>query len=424
MTSDPKGVLLLATMDTKGPEALYVRSRIKEHGENPILMDLSTRGERRRSEADITPADVARAGGSSLKQFASSRNRELNMEAMVSGAVKITHRLFRGNKIHGILGIGGISASLMTAEVMQSLPFGFPKILVSSAAATPGLSTRFLQTSDILLFNSVIEIAGLTTLLRNVLDRAVLAMLGMLQGQVTEPSTDGTKAIAMTMLSPCERCARSVRAGLEKRRYRVVGFHATGMGDLAMEAMISEGLFQGVIDLAPGGVGENLYGFMRDAGPHRLESAGRLGIPQIISTCGVNHITPRKSKYTREHDLRRKFDMDRLRTWLRMSPRELKEVAALFAQKLNQARGPVMVLIPLRGWSSVDSPGNPTYDPKEDRLFITELRKTVKKDIQVVEVDANMEDPEFAAAVFGVAVEMFSEKRGRGSAPSLVSSKK
>ena len=424
MRHDPKGVLILATMDTKGPEALYVRRRIVEHGQKPILMDLSTRGERRRSGADITPAEVARAGGASLKQLASSGNRELNMEAMVSGAIKMTHRLLREKKFHGILGIGGISASLMTAEVMQTLPFGFPKVLVSSAAATPGLSTRFLQTSDILLFNSVIEIAGLTTLLRNVLDRAVLAMLGMLRGEVTQPSADGTAAIAMTMLSPCERCARSVRANLEQRGYRVVGFHATGMGDRAMEAMISEGFFQGVIDLAPGGVGENLYGFMRDAGPHRLESAGRLGIPQIISTCGVNHITPRKSKYTREHDLRRRYDLDRLRTWLRMSPRELKEVAALFAQKLNQARGPVAVLVPLRGWSSVDSPGNPTYDPGEDLLFTAELKKTVKKDVQVLEVDANMEDPEFAKAVLRVAVEMFSEKKGRGSAPFRVSSKK
>jgi len=181
------------------------------------------------------------------------------------------------------------------------------------------------------------------------------------------------------------------------------------MGDRAMEAMISEGLFSGVIDLAPGGVGEHLYGFMRDAGPTRLESAGRMGIPQIISTCGVNHITPRKSNYTREHDLRRKHDIDRLRTWLRMSPRELKEVAALFAEKLNLSRGPVKLVIPLRGWSSVDAPGNATYDPQEDRIFTAELRKTLKKDIQVVEVDANMEDPEFANALIKIALEMFKD---------------
>jgi uncharacterized protein (UPF0261 family) len=231
--------------------------------------------------------------------------------------------------------------------------------------------------------------------------------VAMLQGRLTEPSSVGTKAIAMTMLSPCESCARSVRAALEKKGYRAVGFHANGMSDRAMESMISEGLFHGVIDLAPGGVGEHLYGFMRDAGPHRLESAGRMGIPQIISTCGVNHITPRKSKYTREHSLRRRYDLDRFRTWLRMSPRELKEVAVSFSHKLNKAQGPVRVLIPLRGWSSVDSPGNATYDPVEDRLFAAKLRKTLKKNIEVMEIDANMEDPEFAEAIIKVAQDMF-----------------
>jgi uncharacterized protein (UPF0261 family) len=408
MTSESKTVLILATMDTKGPEALYLRTKIEKQGLKPILMDLSTRG-RRGSGADVGPAEVAKAGRTSLKLMASSSDRDRNMEAMCSGAVKISHRLLRDKKIHGILGVGGYSGSLMTSEVMHTLPFGFPKILVSSAAAIPGLSTRFIQTSDILLFNSVVEIAGLTGLLKNVLDRAVLAMAGMLQGPVTEPSADRSKAIAMTMLSPCEGCARAVRAALEKRAYPVVGFHATGIGDRAMEAMISEGLFRGVIDLAPGGVGEHLYGFMRDAGPTRLESAGRMGIPQIISTCGVNHITPRKSKYTREHDLRRKHDIDRLRTWLRMSPKELKEVAALFAEKLNLSRGPVKVVIPLQGWSSVDAPGKATYDPQEDRIFTTELRKTLKKEIQVVEVDANMEDPDFAEALVEIALDMFQE---------------
>jgi uncharacterized protein (UPF0261 family) len=408
MTSKSKAVLILATMDTKGPEALYVRIKIEEQGLKPILMDLSTRG-RRRSGADIGPAEVAKAGGTSLKLMASSSDRDCNMEAMGSGAVKIAHRLLRDKKIHGMFGVGGYSGSLMTSEVMHTLPFGFPKILVSSAAAIPGLSTRFIQTSDIVLFSSVVEIAGLTGLLKNVLDRAVLAMAGMLRGPVTQPSADRSKAIAMTMLSPCEGCARAVRAALEKRAYPVVGFHATGMGDRAMEAMISEGLFRGVIDLAPGGVGEHLYGFMRDAGPTRLESAGRMGIPQIISTCGVNHITPRKSNYTREHDLRRKHDIDRLRTWLRMSPKELKEVAVLFAEKLNLSRGPVKVVIPLRGWSSVDAPGNATYDPEGDRIFAAELRKTLKKEIPILEVDANMEDPEFAEALVEIALDMFQE---------------
>jgi uncharacterized protein (UPF0261 family) len=174
-----------------------------------------------------------------------------------------------------------------------------------------------------------------------------------------------------------------------------------------MEEMISLELFQGVVDLAPGGVGEHLFGFMRGAGSNRMESAGKIGIPQIISTCSVNHITPSKSKYSPQHLKRRKYDLDKLRTWLRISPEELKQVAKVFSEKLNRATGPVRVLVPLNGWSSVDAPGNATYDPEEDRIFIDVLSAELNPDIQIVEVDANMEDPEFAKAVVESALEIF-----------------
>jgi uncharacterized protein (UPF0261 family) len=209
----------------------------------------------------------------------------------------------------------------------------------------------------------------------------------------------------MTMLSPCERCATAVRLALKKNGYEVIGLSATGTGDSAMEEMISQGFFQGVIDLAPGGVGEHLFGFMRDAGPDRLESAGKMGIPQIISTCSVNHGTPAKSKYKPEHHDRRKYNLDKFRTWLRLSPDELKQVAGAFAEKVNRSKGPVRFVIPLKGWSSVDIPGNPTYDPIEDRLFTEELRRKVKPGIEIIEVDANLEDPEFAEAITKVALE-------------------
>jgi uncharacterized protein (UPF0261 family) len=404
------GVLLIATMDTKGQEALYLRDRIKALGQSLLIMDLSMKGGHRRGSADIPAHKVARAGGTALKQIHHSQDLDHGMSMMTAGAVKIVRRLVKEGKVSGVIGIGGYRGSLMATAVMHALPFGFPKIMVSSAAALPGLSTRFLKTSDIVLFHSVIEIAGLTFLLRNVLDRAASALCGMLSGTEEIPTPPPTKTIAMTMFGPCEKCARTVRASLEKSGYQVIGFHAAGIGDRAMEDMVTAGLFGAVIDLAPGGLGEHLYGFMRDAGPYRLESAGKKGIPQVISTCGVNHITPTKSRYKPTHTRRRKFDLDRFRTWLRMSPKELKEVARLFSRKLNQSTGPVQIVVPLRGWSSVDSPGMPTYDPTEDALFIRELRKGLKKGIDILEIDANMEDPEFAEAVIKATFEVLQQK--------------
>jgi uncharacterized protein (UPF0261 family) len=145
---------------------------------------------------------------------------------------------------------------------------------------------------------------------------------------------------------------------------------------------------------------------MRDAGPNRLESAGRVGIPQVVSTCSVNHITPSKSRYTSDHQQRRKYDLDKFRTWVRMSVEELKAVAAVFADKLNAAKGPVRVVVPLQGWSSVDSPGNPTFDPVEDRVFVNALRGRLQPAIPIGEVDANMEDSAFAEAVVKRALEV------------------
>jgi uncharacterized protein (UPF0261 family) len=239
-----------------------------------------------------------------------------------------------------------------------------------------------------------------------VLDRAACALAGMVQGAISSPRAGRGKAIAMTMLGPCEKCATAVRLALEKKGYQVIGLTATGIGDRAMEEMVSQGFFQGVIDLTPGGVGEHLFGFMRDAGPHRLESAVEMGIPQIISTCSVNHMTPSKSKYKPEYHERRKYNLDRFRTWLRLSPDELIQVADVFAEKVNRSNGPVKFVIPLKGWSSVDIPGNPTYDPKEDRIFIEELRRRLKPEIEIVEVNANLEDPEFAQAIVEATLEV------------------
>jgi uncharacterized protein (UPF0261 family) len=279
--------------------------------------------------------------------------------------------------------------------------------MISSTAALPGLATRYIGTGDILLFHSVIEVAGVTDLLKNVMDRAAHAMAGMLSEGISPPFSGAGKAIALTMLSPCEQCASAVRDALEKDGYQVIGFSAAGIGDRAMEEMISQGLFHGVVDLAPGGVGEHLFGFMRDAGPHRMESAGRMGIPQVISTCSVNHMTPAKNKYKPDFHERRKYDLDKFRSWLRLSSEELGAVARAFADKLNRARGPVKVLIPSNGWSSVDAPGNPTYDPEEDRFFVKELRSSLDSRIELNEIDANMEDAAFAEAVYRAARQLF-----------------
>jgi uncharacterized protein (UPF0261 family) len=401
-----KTVLIISTLNTKKEETLYLKEQVESLGLKALLMDISMRGNGF-SEADILPDRVAQAGGSRFEDIRESKDRARITNITIAGASAIAKQLQADGKIHGITGMGGATGSLMVTEVMRSLPFGLPKVMISSAAALPGLSTRFIGTGDIILFHSVIELSGLSDLLKNVLERAAHALSGMVQGKITSPRTGKGKSLALSMMGPCDECASRVQTELQKSGYQVIGFHAAGICDRAMEEMISQRLFQGIVDLSTGGVGEHLFGFTRDAGPNRLESAGRIGIPQIISTCGVNHITPSKSRYTPEHHQRAKYDLDKFRTWLRISPDELKKVAHVFAEKLNRATGPVRMMIPLDGWSSVDIPGNPTHNPAEDRIFIEELRQKLNADIQIEEVQANMEDEAFARAVVKAALEIF-----------------
>ncbi len=405
-----KRVLLISTMDTKGREAAYLAERIEACGCRPILMDLSMREGPVRL-ADLPSAEVARAGGMPWEQVVASEDRARTTEAMISGGRRLAKAMVEEGTVQGILGLGGSTGSLMATEIMRAVPFGVPKIMVSSTAALPGLSTRYIGTGDIALFHTVVEIAGLNDLLKNVLDRAAAAICAMVMGELTETRRrsprGGSLRIAMSMLGPCERCASRVRGSLEGWGAQVIGFSAAGVCDRAMEEMINQGLFDAVVELAPGGVGEHIFGGMRDAGPDRLENASRMGLPQVIAPCGVNHLTPPKSKYRPDDHQRRSYDLDRYRTWLRATPEELRTVARAFAGKLNLSSAPVIFLFPKRGWSSVDRPGLPTYDPDEDLFFVEELRACVGAHVQIREVDENLEEPAFADAVVQACRELF-----------------
>ncbi|MDA3918678.1 MAG: Tm-1-like ATP-binding domain-containing protein [Deltaproteobacteria bacterium] len=399
-------VLIISTLDTKREETRYLKYKFKEIDVLPLLMDLSMRG-KEKSRAELTPSQVASAGGSTIEEINKSKERSTITNIIIEGATKIAKDLYEAGKIDGIMALGGSTGSLMATDVMRALPFGIPKLMISSTAALPGLSTKYIGTSDILLFHSVIEISGVTDMLSNVMDRACYAMKGMIKYVNNPLSIKSRKTIAMTMLGPCEQCASSVRAALEKEGFQVIGFSAAGVGDKAMEEMIAQGFFHGVIDLAPGGVGEHYFGYMRDGGPNRLESAGKRGIPQIVSTCSVNHMTPSRSKYKKEFYERRKYDLDKFRTWLRLSTDELQLVAKEFARKLNSSQAPVKVIVPLQGWSSVDYKGNPTYDPKEDQVFVEILRNELDPKVEIIEIDANMEDQVFSREIIKSALELF-----------------
>jgi len=401
-------ILLLSTLDTKAVETLYLRDRIRDRGAQSLILDMSMSGSS--PGADISPEAVARAAGADIEEIRASKERKKITRQMIEGATKIADDFLQQGRLAGIVGLGGSTGSLMATDVMRSMPFGVPKVMVSSTAALPGLSTRYIGTGDIAIFHTVIEISGLTAPLKNVLDRAASAIVGMAEvAPLTVQSIrgDGRPLVAMSMFGPTERCAHYVRQRLEQEGYQVIGFSAAGVCDKAMEDMIAGNFFDGVVDLAPGGVGEELLGGMRAAGPERLTTAGRLGIPQVVAPGGVNLMSPRKSRYKPEYQQRKKFDMDELRTFLRLSAEEMEHVARTFAEKLSAAQGPTIFLFPTKGWSAIDSPESHMICVEEDRRFLKVLKESVAPNVIIREVDGNLEDDAFAESVAKACLEIF-----------------
>ncbi len=396
-------IVVVATLDTKWLETEFLRREIEAEGYKPVLVDIGMR-DKPGIAADITREELISAAGHKPEEFALITDRAKLMQIMIGGAIKKVDELRQAGSMDGIISIGGATGTQMGTSIMKSLPFGVPKFALSSTASLRGLAARYIETADITLMHSVAEIIGLNDLVRNAISRAAKAVCGMAEANIKSPVSAlgaGEKPlIALTTFRPTEKCTTLVTNQLEEQGYQVIGFSAAGIGDRAMEEMIErEDVFGAVVDLAPGGVGEELLKFDRAAGPTRLEAAGKAGIPQVIAPGGVNWGSPIKSKYKPEYYSRKIYDLDALRAFVKLSQDEMVMVADAMADKLNKARGPVKFLIPLGGWSSVDPRGTELYEPEIDRAFTEELRKKLSPDIEIREIDADFETPEFAQAV-------------------------
>jgi len=409
-----KVIIILVMAEEKWEEGDFLRQQIESRGCKAKVLDMGLLGEAQ-GACDITREDVILASGRTPEEVALISNRGERMPVMVDGGRQKVQELYSHGELSGIICLGGTTGTQMGTSIMKSLPFGIPKIAVSSTASLPGFASRYIGTADITLMHSVVEIAGLNHLMRNVLAKAAGAICGMVEGSsrvpISLPGEGEEPLIAMTQFGPCENCAVNVRKELEKKGFQVIGFSAAGIGDRAMEEIIeTQNVFSAVIDLAPGGVGEELLGFSRAAGPTRLEAAGKIGIPQIIAPSGVNFGSPLKRKYKPGYSSRKKYDYDNARTFLRLSKEEMVMVADKMADKVNRAKGPVKILIPLGGWSSVDKRGTYFYDKDLDRAFVEELKKKTRSDIEVIEVDTDLDTSDFAQEVVKTLYEIMGQQ--------------
>lgn len=408
-----KKIVIIATLDTKGEEVGYLKGLILRRGYQPFIIDIGCGG-KAKLEADITADEVARAAGAEIEKLRRSQDRREVTETMVKGAVAELGALCRAGEVEGMLSLGGMSSTVMASNIMKEMPYHIPKLILSSAASLPG-ANQFFGPTGITLMHSLIDLSGLNHLLKDQLARAVGAICGMVEDVVSPDSAGEEKPmVAMSTYGYTDNCAHYIHQALEGK-YELIHFHAIGMPEIAMEKLIEEGFFSAVIDLVPSSITNARFDGSRSSWPRRLEVAGEKGIPQVVAPGGVDTFS--RAGYTAkelapELKVRKHYFMDALRSTVWLNVEELRDIAGVYASKLNRAVGPTKFLIPKRGWLSIEKEGSEFYYPQGIQAFVDGLKGKLKPEIELIEVDANIEDPVFAQAV----VDAFEEVVRLGNA--------
>jgi uncharacterized protein (UPF0261 family) len=408
-TEDQKGIVIICNLDTRGEDIVFVRELIRRRGHNPILLDFSME-QAPPVPGDITCEEVAERGGLSIETVREyyRTNREVATNNQIAGATAIVRELVDRNEVHGVIGIGGATSTLVSSGVMHGLPFGMPKLMATPVAGIPRYAEKAAGTKDVTMHNTVVDIVKLNPLLEAEITNAVGAICGMVEMTRGTDFRIDRPMVAISAFGFAEVPAQAAVDLLDEAGFQPVVCHAQGKGDKAMDDMITEGLFQGIIDLCPSGVLEHMVGGNRDAGPERIMAAVRTGIPAVLAPGGLDIISyggnPAKIEATSD---RPHYVQDSFRIQVRSSAEELRRTADVFAERLNQSTGPFTFLIPTRGWSSVDRPGMPTHDPEANGAFVERLRDKIADRDAVKELDLHFYSPEFAEAAVAELVRLF-----------------
>ena len=410
-----KTIVILGTLDTKGEHLLLLKRRIEARGHTALIMDLSM-GAVPTWPADIPAEEIAALAGQSLENLIAGGTRSANSEVMIGGAQKKVAELLAANRIDGIVAMGGASMALMASRIMSHLPFAIPKV-IATPAAMPTYISEWFGAIDVVVMQVIMEFAGMHNLLEAVITQVAGAVSGMVEEGVDYWSlTLPHPSVAITQIGFNEECASEVKRLLEERRYHVYPFHANGISDRSMERLIKQGFLDGLIDIVPAGLIEEIFQGNRAAGMERLDAPIERGMPLVLapSTFNVTGAGPTRRMKERFFNRQPRLQIDEIRFMTRYTPEEMREGARAYAAKLNRAKAPIKLLIPLRGWSAIDKPGSVLYDPDKDRVFVEELKAFLKPGIplRIEEVDCNLEDPQFAAALVESFEELFRAKAG------------
>jgi len=411
-------VVVVGTVDTKGREVAFVADSVRAACATPLVVDVGVleppTGEERVA-CDVPAAEVARAGGRELEELRTGGEtagaRAAALDVMATGLTEILRGLLAEGRCDAVLGLGGSSGTNVATAAMRALPVGVPKVMVSTMAS--GDVSPYIGTKDICLMYSVTDIAGLNRISRLVLENAAHAAAGMALYRGGATAGEQPPLVAITMFGVTTPCVLRVQQALEERGFETAVFHATGAGGRCMEELVEDGLVQGVVDLTTSELTDELCGGILTAGPDRLEAAGRRGIPQVVVPGALEIINwGPKDTVPEAHRVpeRRLHVHNPTVTITRTNLEESRELGRVLAEKVSRATGPAIVLLPLKGLSAVDAPGQPYEDPEADAALFDAIRSGLRPDIPLREVGAAINDPEFAAAVVAAFDEAWASR--------------
>jgi uncharacterized protein (UPF0261 family) len=397
--SDKRTVVVVATLDTKGLEAAYVRDHIAAWGLNTILIDPGVLPEPT-VEADISRARVAQAAGTTLEALLVRGEKGHAIAAQTEGLCNIVLDLHEKGRMHGIVGLGGGQGTSIGTAAMRALPTGVPKLMLSTVASGLFQFGPYVGTKDICMMHSVTDVLGLNVISRPILRNAANAIAGMVM-RLEPEAQSGKPAIAVTMLGITTPCVMSVKAVLEAQGYDVVPFHANGTSGPAMEQLIEQGMFEGIIDLSPHEVIDHQNGGLAGA-PNRMEALTRTEIPAVVSVGGSDYLLFESvEKAPDKYRNRQRMVHNAQMTCFAPTPGEMVDAAREMIGRLNQALGPTIVVLPRKGFSRPNQEGGGLYVPEGNQAVIEEFKAALRPEIPVILADLHINDPEFASLVTG-----------------------
>ncbi len=416
-------IAIVGMLDEREAGLTLIKDYIEKKGHKVLLMDISigTGAIDSALKADIPCDEIALAGGTTIEAVREmlAKERDQATSVVAKGLGKKLLEFHAAGDLKGVIAVGGMTGTSITLSAMRLLPFGLPKLLISSVAAMPAYAKKlaeFFGVRDITVMHSVVDTVGLNPLVRSLMLNGAAAICGMAEAY-RPPQKEHKASIAITEFGFCDKGAHYVRELLEEK-YNIVSFHATGLGEKAACDLVGQGLFEAFIDLVPGGFSEHLLGGNRAAGPDRLDAGINQGKPYILSPCGFDMISCGPIQRRDEGDPlwvsrrlaeRKLLIQDALRVQARTSPEEMKMIAKAIAEKLNGHKNKKLVkfIIPLRGFSSISVEDGAIHDPVSDRAFIDELRRDLDPEIGIIEVDTHINTREFARAVVDALERIF-----------------